>query len=266
MMKQHHEQAFVRPERTTPRKAYEAALADFRPGATWAGLEAKQGKPTFVFWGKAAGMSADEIIADVHAAGVRNRDADIRRAWKTAHPQGDRPQASWTRTLATKPNPPPTFPHYVRDMVASGGNEATSADLLALSPFAVPKDARAQTVAFLRSMFDPADNLYIFRDDVPSTGKIGTNLMPCCDWLATIEGGDNLVKWGVARRHHRRKGYVIAWTGGFPCPRRHGFWIEIQKRLMLAVVESADARQARARSRSHRLFVCPESGVGVGGE
>ena len=190
MMKQHHEQAFARPERTTPRKAYEAALADFRPGATWAGLEAKQGKPTFVFWGKAAGMSADEIIADVHAAGVRNRDADIRRAWKTAHPQGDRPQASWTRTLTTKPNPPPTFPHYVRDMVASGGNEATSADLLALSPFAVPKDARAQTVAFLRSMFDPADNLYIFRDDVPSTGKIGTNLMPCCDWLATIEGGD----------------------------------------------------------------------------
>lgn len=131
-----------------------------------------------------------EIIADAHAAGVRNRDADIRRAWKTAHPQGDRPQASWTRTLATKPNPPPTFPHYVRDMVASGGNEATSADLLALSPFAVPKDARAQTVAFLRSMFDPADNLYIFRDDVPSTGKIGTNLMPCCDWLATIKGGD----------------------------------------------------------------------------
>ena len=134
MMKQHHEQAFVRPERTTPRKAYEAALADFRPGATWAGLEARQGKPTFVFWGKAAGMSADEIIADVHAAGVRNRDADIRRAWKTAHPQGDRPQASWTRTLATKPNPPPTFPHYVRDMVASGGNEATSADLLDVRP------------------------------------------------------------------------------------------------------------------------------------
>ena len=131
-MKQHHEQAFVRPERTTPRKAYEAALADFRPGATWAGLEAKQGKPTFVFWGKAAGMSADEIIADVHAAGVRNRDADIRRAWKTAHPQGNRPQANWTRTLATKPNPPLTFPHYVRDMVAAGGNDATSADLLAL--------------------------------------------------------------------------------------------------------------------------------------
>ena len=92
--------------------------------------------------------------------------------------------------MATKPNTPPTFPHYVRDMVVSGGNEATSADLLALSPFAVPKDAKAQTVAFLRSMFDPADNLYIFRDDVPSTGKIGTNLMPCCDWLATIEGGD----------------------------------------------------------------------------
>lgn len=191
-MKQHHEKAFARSERATPRKAYEAALADFRPGATWAGLEARQGKPTFVFWGKAAGMSADEIIADAHAAGVSNRDADIRRAWKTAHPQGDRPQASWTRTLATKPNPPPTFPHYVRDMVASGGNEATSADLLALSPFAVPKDARAQTVAFLTSMFDSADNLHIFRDDAPTTGKIGINLMPCRDWLAMIEDADTI--------------------------------------------------------------------------
>ena len=189
-MKQHQEKAFVRPERATPRKAYEAALADFRPGATWAGLEARQGKPTFVFWGKAAGMSADEIIADAHAAGVRNRDADIRRAWKTAHPQGDRPQTNWTRTWKTKPNPPPTFPHYVRDMVAAGGNEATSAGLLALSPFAVPKNERAQTVAFLRSMFDPADNLHIFRDDMPTTGKIGINLMPCRDWLARLERGD----------------------------------------------------------------------------
>ena len=213
-MKQHHEQAFVRPERTTPRKAYEAALADFRPGATWAGLEARQGKPTFVFWGKAAGMSADEIIADVHAAGVRNRDADIRRAWKTTHPQGDRPQASWTRTLATKPNPPPTFPHYVRDMVASGGNEATSADLLALSPFAVPKDARAQTVAFLRSMFDPADNLYIFRDDVPSTGKIGTNLMPCCDWLRRSCRSKPLHRRGG--QDGRRK--EILYSPIMPCP------------------------------------------------
>ena len=65
-MKQHHEKAFARSERATPRKAYEAALADFRPGATWAGLEARQGKPTFVFWGKAAGMETILMIGKMN--------------------------------------------------------------------------------------------------------------------------------------------------------------------------------------------------------
>ena len=62
-----------------PRREYEAALADFsQPGGRW------NAKGRLTYWGKAAGMSADEIISDAWAAGVRDRDADIRRGWNDA--------------------------------------------------------------------------------------------------------------------------------------------------------------------------------------
>lgn len=171
-----------------PRREYEAALADFsQPGGRW------NAKGRLTYWGKAAGMSADEIIADARAAGVTDRDADIRRGWNDAKPKGERPQGDWRHYAPrAKPKPPPTFPRYVRDLVAAGGGEATSADLLTLSPFAVPRGAGAQTAAFLRSLFDPADVLHVFRDDAPTAGKPGQNLMPCRDWLARLERGETM--------------------------------------------------------------------------
>lgn len=174
-----------------PRREYEAALADFsQPGNRWTA------KGRLTYWGKAAGMSADEIISDARAAGVTDRDADIRRGWNDAKPKGRNPKDDWRQNdwrnyaTRTKPKPTPTFPRYVRDMVTAGGGEATSADLLALSPFAVPTDAGAQTSAFLRSLFAPADVLHVFRDDAPTAGKPGLNLMPCRDWLAMPERGE----------------------------------------------------------------------------
>ena len=169
-----------------PRREYEAALADFsQPGGRW------NAKGRLTYWGKAAGLTAEEIISDARAAGVTDRDADIRRGWNDAKPKGDRPHGDWRRYAPrTKPKLPLTFPCYVRGMVTAGGGEATSADLLALSPFDVPRDAATQTAAFLRSLFDPADVLHIFRDDTPTTGRPGVNLIPCRDWLARIDQGD----------------------------------------------------------------------------
>ena len=70
-----------------PRREYEAALGAFAtPGNRWTA------KGRLTYWGKAAGMSADEIISDARAAGVTDRDADIRRGWNDAKPKGDRPQ------------------------------------------------------------------------------------------------------------------------------------------------------------------------------
>lgn len=146
-------------------------------------------------------MDAEAVIDAAHGAGVRDRDTDLKRSMATATARvaanaakfGDRPQGDWRHYAPrAKPKPPPTFPRYVRDMVAAGGGEATSADLRALSPFAVPTDAGAQTAAFLRSLFDPADVLHVFRDDAPTAGKPGQNLMPCRDWLAMLERGEKM--------------------------------------------------------------------------
>ena len=169
-----------------PRREYESALADFsQPGNRWTA------KGRLTYWGKAAGLTAEEIISDVRVHGVTDRDADIRRGWNDAKPKGNRPQGDWRRLAPQAKPKPPIFPQYVRDMVTAGGGEATSVDLLALSPLHVPMDGnRTQTAAFLRSLFDPADVLHVFRDDAPTAGKPGQNLMPCRDWLARIDQGD----------------------------------------------------------------------------
>ena len=166
-------------------REYKAALADFsQPGARWSA------KGRLTYWGKAAGLTAEDIIADARAAGVTDRDGDIRRGWSDAKPQGERPKDGKRYFVPrAKPKAPPTFPRYVRDMVAAGGGAATSADLRALSPVDVPKDGAKQSAAFLRSLFDTADILYIFRDDTPTAGKPGQNLKPCREWLAELDGG-----------------------------------------------------------------------------
>lgn len=136
-------------------------------------------------------MTADEIISDARAAGVTNRDADIRRCWNFANAKDNPSRDEWQRYAPrAKPKPPTTFPRYVHNMVAAGGGEATSIDLLALSPLAAPRNSKTQTAEFLRSLFDPDDKLHIFRDDVPTIGKPDINLMSCRDWLAWLERGE----------------------------------------------------------------------------
>ena len=56
-----------------PRREYEAALADFsQPGGRW------NAKGRLTYWGKAAGMSADEIISDARAASTTWLEARTR--------------------------------------------------------------------------------------------------------------------------------------------------------------------------------------------
>ena len=90
-----------------PRREYEAALADFsQPGNRW------NAKGRLTYWGKAAGLTADEIVSDARAAGVTDRDADIRRGWNDAKPKGDRPHGDRRRYAPwAKPKPPAAFPN-----------------------------------------------------------------------------------------------------------------------------------------------------------
>lgn len=165
------------------RTEYDSALADFsQPGNRWDNI----GRLTF--WGKAAGLAADDVVNDAHAVGVRDRDADIRRSWATANPQTRMEGcANWRRTARRRS--PPAFPSFVRDCIGEGGGEARAADLQDLSPATIPGGGAEQTAAFLRSLFDPSDILFVFRDDAPQPGRLGINLRPCADWLAVVENG-----------------------------------------------------------------------------
>lgn len=178
-----------------PLKEYDTALADFsQPGNRWTT------KGRLTYWGKAAGLTADEIITDARAAGVTDRDADIRRGWNDAKPtDGYRQNDRQRYTQRANPKPPPAFPFYVRDMVEVGGGTATARDLRELTPAidggwtqwdSETDTSFLQTRDFLSLLFDPADVLHIFRDDTPTAGKPGQNLMHCSDWLARLEHGE----------------------------------------------------------------------------
>ena len=168
------------------KQEYEAALADFaQPGNRWTA------KGALTYWGKAAGLTAEEIIADARASGVADRDADIRRGWNDAKPQGDRPTNRQRFVPRARPKPPPTFPRFVRDMVEAGGT-ADFDEVQELSPMPILLSGTAQAASFFRWLFDPADVLHVFRDDAPTAGKPGGNLIPCRDWLAKIERGEEL--------------------------------------------------------------------------
>lgn len=175
-----------------PRREYETGLTEFaQPHNRWAALEATPGKPTFVFWGKAAGMSAAEIIADAHASGVMNRDGLIRRAWDTAHPQGNRPQGDWRQdTPRAKPTPPKPS-RAVEDCVEAGrrGLCTTSGALMSLSPVEVRHmDMAGQRRAQLAAMFDRPDLRALPVGIMPRSGSWNPrprhDFMPVTEWLA----------------------------------------------------------------------------------
>ena len=135
---------------------YRAALATFQPGATWDGLK------DLTYWATAAGLSAQEVIADAHAQGVTSRDADIRRSMDTARPKVDAWNAAHAngRTARTpyRPKPKPPKPsRAVEDCVEAGrrGLCTSSAALMSLSPVDVRHmDAAGQRRAQLAAMFD----------------------------------------------------------------------------------------------------------------
>ena len=165
------------------KEEYQAALADFsKPGARWGNA----GRLTY--WGKAAGLTADEIVEDARAAGVRDRDGDIRRGWRSATPQGDAPQGSRRAPRMPRPTPPRTFPGFVRDCI--GDEAGTDFEAVrALSPFPIPADGGAQTVAFLNSLFAPADLIFIHKEIEKATPPgYKVNLLPAGEWPGNLYG------------------------------------------------------------------------------
>lgn len=229
------------------RREYELALADFsQPGNRWS----EKGRLTY--WGKAAGLTAEEIVADARAAGVTDRDADIRRGWNDARPQGDRFNRASCEQRGTRftrhrgRNAGESFPHCVRRLIGDldAAMKATADDVSGLSPFAIPADGEAQTVSFLAHLFRPEDLLYIFRADKPATGTPGANLVPCREWLADLGRGASMPgdivvpnpftgeegdtagggRSFVAQSCLARFPFAVIEFDGLPLPLQYAFW------------------------------------------
>lgn len=167
---------------------YEAALSAFtQAGNRFAKI------PELTATGKAAGLSADDIIADARQAGITDRDGDIRRMFNgsKAEPRRTAYHGSAHRfgTRTRKPPERKTYPDEVRNTMSWGQYVSTSQVLMALSP--VPTAdlkgidaARAQIAA----MFKPDDLILV------GTMKHGIderNLRRVSDWL----DDPNLTAW-----------------------------------------------------------------------
>lgn len=164
---------------------YREVLAAFAtPGGRWAN------KGALTYWGKAAGLSADDLISDARAAGVTDRDSDIRKGWDDARPRfvNGKPTADYI-PRAKAPPPPPQHAHHVRDMLTGMDAEHGTVDWVReMSPCLdwIGKPPTVQTELFMRAAFAPDERLFVFRDNPPTVGVPGVTLRPAADWLARI--------------------------------------------------------------------------------
>ena len=175
----------------TPTERYHTALEEFaRHGMRYATL------PTLTACGKAAGLTAEDIIADAHECGVSNRDADIRRLFNgsKATPRGTSRPAPLRRFAylpPAKPAPTPD-PDFVRYKIAWGREAGSSGALMDASPVKV-KDLHGLDAAraLLDAMFQPGDLVLV---GTATRGFPERNLRPARDWLAdpTLTNWENV--------------------------------------------------------------------------
>lgn len=171
---------------------YRAALATFHKGATWDGLK------SLTFWAAAAGLSAEEVVADAHAQGVTSRDADIRRGMGTARPKVDAWNAAHAdgrtarHVYRRKPAPPKPKPSRAVETCVEAGRRGlctTSGALMSLSPVDVRHmDAAGQRRAQLSAMFDREALRGFPVGIMPRSGawnpRPGRDFMPAAEWIA----------------------------------------------------------------------------------
>lgn len=183
-------------------RRYKERLADFaRPGHGFEATGATASSPSLGWLGKAAGLTAEEIVEDAHALGRKDHDGDIRRSWETATLPPDllgdedrdgrrRPRSRAEAKEDTK------RPGFVPRMVRAGGGEADFDAVRSLSPYWYPRTANplvAQTTAFFR-LYHPNDILHVATDadEGPTRARPVLNMRTAADWIYYIETGGTL--------------------------------------------------------------------------
>jgi len=156
---------------------YEAALTAFaQSGNRYATL------PELTAKGKAAGLTAEDIINDARQAGVTDRDGDIRRMFNgsTVTPTNRRGYAVRHFNRPRKPERK-THPDEVRQRIAWGKPFATSQDIMAASPVPTATLRGADAArALLAAMFKPEDLILI---GTMKDGVTDRNLRRVSEWV-----------------------------------------------------------------------------------
>ncbi len=185
---------------TDPRAKFEAALDVFAtPGNRWGGTSA------LTYWAAACGMDAEAVIDAAHGAGVRSRDADIRRGMVSATARVTANAARFTggnsvRCFRRHTPKPPQPTDRVRRLIEAGQNVSTMDALRELSPVPIPRatDARAylrQTKSALVRLFADGDIVNIRKDKADRTPATpGANLRPLADWMRQTGGHGEIVR------------------------------------------------------------------------
>ena len=157
---------------------YEAVLSAFAQAGNRYALI-----PELTAKGKAAGLTADDIIADARQNGVCNRDADIRRMFNGSTITANNRRRGYAPMKRMKPHKPKikTYPDEVRERIAWGASFARSADLMAASPIPTADlKGAAAARAMLDVMFKPDDLILV---GTMKNGCSERNLRPVRDWL-----------------------------------------------------------------------------------
>lgn len=169
---------------------YQDSLAAFaRPGNRYNGVT------PFTYCAACLDIPTEQVIEDAHAAGVTDRDGDIRRGmvWALAT-VGSRPATGYTPRLRREERQ--TFPGYVRDLIRAGGGVADFDALRDLSPVNLSslQSPQAQTAAFLSALYEPADLLFVFPNikNRHPRGEIGRNILTRDEWLERLRRTGNL--------------------------------------------------------------------------
>jgi len=183
---------------TNPKTRYQEALSAFTvPGNRWSGVLA------LTYWATAIGLSPEAVLNDAHAAGVLDRDGDIRRGMASAELKivslnAKRPMPSRTPFLAAaaaKPRneTPASISGRVSELIDVGKDVRTLEALRVLSPTAIcpdrdPLARRVQCEMQLLAYFAPTEIIHVFRPDRPSVGERGKNLRSLGPWLTDPSG------------------------------------------------------------------------------
>ena len=234
---------------TTKQQAwYQSRLEAFaRPGNRYGGV------PALTWCAARLGISPEQVIKDAHAAGVPDRDSDLRRGMATAAAKiGTRPAAGYTRPRREERQ---TFPDFVRGLMRDGGGVADFNALRPLSPVPVSgMSPQTQTAAFLLALYKPGDLLHIFASDRHRRAEHGRDILTRDGWLERLRrtgdlGGDCIGKNPLTGRQGTNGDgqpsytsrdciaayrYTLVEFDALPLPEQCAFWLGWLRRPNLA--------------------------------